>query len=281
MIFKEKQMSGCNKYNFLFEKAVNGELNDSEEKIFKEHLNTCGKCSSEYGGLKNTLTLLQSNVSREVSEEFLNDFWETLEPKLEKKQSPLGIIWDKLKNYFYLGWEWKYQFAGAAALIVIGIFIGRYLIGEKEIANQPAIYPNNSVVVNTSVNVEAEEYIERSKVLFLGLMNFDPATDDVEAINLSHQKKISRDLLTKASDLKSELKGAEKQQLRKLVSDIELILLQVANLETKNDLEGIELIKDGVNHRGILLKINIEEIKESSGKIIPGKHQIKKESKRI
>jgi hypothetical protein len=40
--------------------------------------------------------------------------------------------------------------------------------------------------------------------------------------------------------------------------------MQIANLETNYDLSGIEFIKDGVNRRNILLKINIEEMKENS-----------------
>ena len=137
--------------------------------------------------------------------------------------------------------------------------VGKYL----NTGTPDQLSPSNQgkqVMAQPAVNVEAANYIERSKVLLLGLVNFDPATDDLETISLPHIQKISRELLDQTPGLKAGLKDPSQQQLKQLVSDLELILLQIANLEAKNDVPGIELIKDGVNSKGIFLKINIQEI---------------------
>ncbi len=42
-----------------------------------------------------------------------------------------------------------------------------------------------------------------------------------------------------------------------------MILLQVANLESEYDLNAIDLVKEGVERGGILLKINITDIRQS------------------
>jgi hypothetical protein len=48
-----------------------------------------------------------------------------------------------------------------------------------------------------------------------------------------------------------------------LITDLELILLQIANLESEYNIPEIEMVKSGVDRRGILLKINIEEMRRS------------------
>ena len=83
---------------------------------------------------------------------------------------------------------------------------------------------------------------------------------------LSHQKQISQQLVKEADLLKQQLKNPAQHRLRELIIELEVILLQIANLETTNDLTGIELIKSGIDRNGILLKINLEEMKESNRK---------------
>jgi hypothetical protein len=97
-------------------------------------------------------------------------------------------------------------------------------------------------------------------MLLLGLVNFDSDSEDAYALNLPYQKQISQNLVNEASFLKEELDAPAHQQLRDLIEDLEIILLQIANLESEHDLSGIELVKSGVDRRGILLKINLEEM---------------------
>ena len=95
-------------------------------------------------------------------------------------------------------------------------------------------------------------------------MNFDPAKDDAETINLPHIQIISKQLANQAPALKADLKSPSQQQLKELVSDLQLIMLQIANLEAKKDIDGIDLIKEGVNSQNIFLKINIQQLFESN-----------------
>ena len=63
-----------------------------------------------------------------------------------------------------------------------------------------------------------------------------------------------------AAFLKTELTSPDQQRLHNLIADLEVILLQIANLESQIDVDGIEMVKSGVDRRGILLKINLEEM---------------------
>jgi len=269
-------MNECEKYKRLFEKALNGELANQKEKLFNNHLSSCKDCLKEFKELFAVMHLINDQYRPEPDEDFMYNFWETLEPKLEKKRGLFPYLFEGFESMVRFIYSRKYQIAAGMALLLLGIFIGKFLNeGRKTTTQFKNADKYNSGSKQTELKVEATNYIERSKVLLLGIMNYDPSNDDAETISLSHQKNISRELLTQATVLKTELKNPSQQQMKNLVSDIELVLLQIADLETGYGLSGIELIKKGVSSRGLLLKINIEEMRE----IKNGGNQWKNQSK--
>ncbi|HKI78895.1 MAG TPA: hypothetical protein VKA26_10160 [Ignavibacteriaceae bacterium] len=258
-------MNNCKRCEYLFKKALYDELKNGEASFFEEHLKSCNKCSESFKELKETLSLVKSRVRPEPDENYMANFWNNLEPSLEKKNTLL-INWLKdLISYLRFGYSWKYQFAGAVVLIIVGIFIGQLFINNSPVVNNQ-IAANDENAKMAKLNAEATRYIERSKMIMMSLMNFDPKSDDFETISLSRQKEISKKLLTQANTLSTDLSDPSQQQLKRLISDIQLVLMQIANLDEKYDLTSIELIKDGVNSRGIIMKINIREMQESSKK---------------
>lgn len=112
-------------------------------------------------------------------------------------------------------------------------------------------------------------------------MNFNPSTDDAETINLQKQQEISKKLLTQAVEIKAGLNSPQQQQMKKLVSDIEMILVQIANLDPGDDSFGIELVKEGVETKSIILKINIQKLKENFEEFSKTGNSDNKENKRI
>ena len=258
-------MKDCKNYERLFEKALYDELTQTEEKIFMEHINSCSVCRLKFQELKETLTELKKYQRPEPDEDFMNSFWRTLHPKLAVNGNTQKNPWTKLIYFFRNDFNWKYQFAGGIAILVIGLFIGKYFLAERGDNNQ-AVTSNKSelAVSEAKADLDAAKYIERSKILLLGIVNFDPSKDDAETINLPHIKNISKQLASEAPALKADLNEPSQQQLKRLVSNLQLILLQIANLEEKNNLDGIELIKEGVNSQNIFLKINIQQLQEGN-----------------
>jgi len=110
-----------------------------------------------------------------------------------------------------------------------------------------------------------QNYIERSKTMLLAIVNFDQENDDPFTLGLPYQRQVSQELVQEAAWIKSGLADSRERRLQELVTDLEVILLQIANLEAESDLEAIELVKDGVENRGILLKINLADMRRSSG----------------
>ena len=75
-----------------------------------------------------------------------------------------------------------------------------------------------------------------------------------------------------AATLKEELDDPRQRRLRELVSDLELILMQIANLEADGDMGAVEFIRSSVNEKDVLLKINLEQLRigEDVGRRRPG-----------
>ncbi len=257
-------MKECNKYERLFEKALYNELTKTEEEIFNVHLNSCSECTEKFRELKETIGMIKKYERPEADEKFINSFWEVLEPKLEKKENLLKKFWLNFIGYCRYDFRWKYQLAGGLALLAIGFLIGKFVLNGNDIPNQKTLSEKSGTEINQiAANVETAKYIERSKMLLLGIMNFDPSKDDVETINLPYIQTISKKLAEQAPGLKADLKEPSQQQLKRLVSDLQLIMMQIANLEAQNDVDGIELVKEGVNSQNIFLKINIQQLLES------------------
>jgi hypothetical protein len=217
-----------------------------------------------------TLRAMDARVRPDPGQEFWNGYWERLAARKESEQAVLWQRrpwWKRLARMGDALPRWAFQAAAAALLIAFGILVGRSVFSPRpaplEIARQAAKAPE-VIPAQTDPVLRAQNYIDRSKLLLLALVNYNPATEDPYALNLPYQKQISQSLVTEADRLKSDLKGPGQRRLRELISDLETILIQIANLESENDLEAVEFVKQGVANRGLLLKINLSEMRQDT-----------------
>lgn len=260
-------MNECKKCESLFEKALYDELGDQEKEFFNKHLSSCKNCASRFEELKTTLSLVNTNKKRELDEAFMENFWETLEPKLRNEESFSRSQHLKIPDWLGFKFKWKYQIAGGLALLILGFFLGKYLTrGNEDIIKQAGLGKAKTEISEKAVNSAALKYLDRSKIILLEITHFDPSKDNPESINLPYMKKISKQLASQADILKDDLRKPSQQELKRLVANLELVLLQIANLETRHDTEGIEIIKNLVNSKGIFLKINIQQLLENNKK---------------
>jgi hypothetical protein len=70
-------------------------------------------------------------------------------------------------------------------------------------------------------------------------------------------------LIQQASTLKNDLNDPRYRRLRSLISELQVILLEIADLQAQGDLQGVDLIRSGVDRKGVLLKINLEQMRLS------------------
>ena len=133
------------------------------------------------------------------------------------------------------------------------------------------------------VSQRTYNYLEKSKVLLLGVVNMDDEYGQSDQLDLKPQQKLSRELIHEAAYLKKVLDNSDQRRLQALVGELERILLQIVNLEETYDLESVDLIKTSVRRNGILLKINVEEMHHDDARLEGGKDESnnKKKTKRI
>jgi len=238
---------------------------------FSRHLDGCRKCREEYKSLADTLKAMDLKTVPDPGREFWDGYWDRLEQRMKREgvldaDAPQAERGNGPRPRFRLFPGWTWAAAGAAALLVAGIFIGRQFFSRSAIVARRPL-PGGQTVLPASVGqdlaLRTTRYLERSKVVLLALVNFNPETKDIYGLNLSRQKQTSGELVKEAALLKKDLKGTAARQLERLVGELEMILLQIANLKSGNDLSAVEIIKAGVEGKDILFKINLNEMRRS------------------
>src|SRR5262249_20588930 len=156
---------------------------------------------------------------------------------------------------------WVLQAAAAVIVLLAGVWIGRTLLPPTTHEGQLAkITPPGMTTVTPALSItdrRAQQFLDRSEVLILGLVHNDPQSDT----DLTHPKQVSRDLIHEARLLKTQLNSHDERKLRRLVSDLELILVQIANMKAENDIPEIELVRSGIDRKAILFQINLEQMR--------------------
>jgi hypothetical protein len=244
--------------------ACYGELDPAAKARFDRHVGSCRECSAELAALRSTLGLMDERRRSDPGTEFWEGYWDRLSRRMlwesiEEGRRP-SLARRVAASLTPLP-RWSLQAAGAAALLIVGILIGSRIVGPP--AGRPGTAAA-SYAARAGAVLRAENFVERSKVLLLGLVNYDPATGDPYALDLGRKRTISRDLATEAPALRRALSAPGQKRLRDLVGELEVIMMQIANLEADQDAEGIELVKQGVDQRSIFLKIDLDRMGRGS-----------------
>ena len=224
----------------------------------ENHTAGCPGCRQTWQEMRNALEIMRQREKQNPDPEFMSRFWARLSPRLQTSRKGFfrEISLDRLaRPRFVLPLT-------AALCLFLGVWIGQHSsIKEK----RPIVTDVRQTEKGKGVSVEtrASLVLERSQRVFLAFSNFDVKTDDPEILNLSYQKSMARNLIRETGSLKAELPNGADRKLTLLLSDLELILLQIANLEDTYDMDNIEIIRDGVNKRSVLFEIQMNTLNRS------------------
>lgn len=259
-------MKRCRYWRNRIPEAIYGELDAKTREKMERHLAGCRGCAGIYAGMAAAVRKMEARPAPDREPEFWAGYWDRLESRMALETD--------VSRPFALP-VWAYGTAAALLLIALGIFIGRTFL--RPVAELPTLARTTSSEAvaggrlapaagdGAPLAVRASRYLKRSRMLLLAVVNANPQDEDPYRLNLPLQKKTSEDLLREAVVLKAGLRSSDRR-LEKLVSDLELILLQIANLSTDSDVSDIEVIKAGVEDRDIFFKINLSEVRPPAGK---------------
>lgn len=126
---------------------------------------------------------------------------------------------------------------------------------ESAPAEEPGTTGSPAVLASTN----AERYLERSQLLLLAVLNGDPA--DSSAFDARRQR--AGELVRVASSVRD---ASDDRRVQELVAQLELILREIAHLEQNSDVEAVELIRSRVDREGVLLRINVEQMRSEGSR---------------
>lgn len=257
-------MKACRKCRSLLTPALYGELGTGDKAFFEDHLASCPACAAEFKTMKETLEIMDQRARPDPGKDFWDGYWNRLARRMETEDAAAEAsspsAGGRLGRILGLSPRWVFQAAAAVALVVVGVFIGRTVFSPQRTPVDVVRQTTTLGSTESDPVLRARDYIDRSKPVLLALVNYDASSDDPYALDLPLQKRVSQELATQAGVIKSDLKEPGQRRLRELVTDLETILLQIANLEAENDLEAVEFVKHGVESGGLLLKINLSEM---------------------
>ena len=252
-------MGTCREMRELMVAALYGELAGQQRETLDRHLQSCPACAQCYRQMSETVSIMSEREPSERDEAFWTSYWQRLAPHLES-----GVVERPTIRHPAWSRHPAFRAGAAAALILVGILLGRWIWRRDplpESSSTPMVLvPRRDDVTAAEPVRRAEAYLQRSKVLLLALANFDPATDNAATLNLPTQRQISESLVQEAVYLKSELSDPAELRLRELVDDLEVTLLQIANLENEHDLAAIEMVQSSVTNQALLFRIDLSQL---------------------
>jgi hypothetical protein len=248
-------MNSCKTFEKLMTESLFGELDEKSKTMLENHMAACAGCQRAFQEMRNALEIMRQREKQLPDEEFMNRFWTRLSPRLQdsrRRSHPEMSLNSLFHPRFVLPLT-------AILCLFVGIWIGQNRAvkdtGPLTVGPQPAKNGKGIPVETTTSQV-----LERSQRVLLAFSNFNAETDDPEILNLTYQKSMARHLVQETGKLKAGLSNGTDRKLALLLQDLELILLQIANLEDSHDLDNIEIIREGVNKRSILFKIQINTL---------------------
>lgn len=254
-------MKPCHHFEALLTEKLFGEIAAAREQELSAHLQGCAACRATLVELQNVLQAAGKPAQPELPEHFWAGYWDRLRVRMEREEQPQNSIWDNIRARFTLRWSPALGLAAAAALLFLGIIIGRnFRPQEQTVAVQAPLRFNTAQT--EALDQQTSDVLERSKILLLGVVNED--FTDASTADMARQRRVSRDLLVEVRNLQTVLPNSPNRRLLQLVQQLELVLTQIAALEAEHDLTNVELVREGIDREGLLLKINIEELKRKA-----------------
>ncbi len=138
---------------------------------------------------------------------------------------------------------------GLAAALLLGIAIGRFALEGPTVSRSVASVGEGMPASTEAYRVAAGEHLTQVET-FLTVFRVEARAGRADEAAVSP----ARDLLV-TTQLMLDSPAGDDVQLRTLLEDIELVLMQIALFSNQRGSGELELIDQGIEQRGVLLKL--------------------------
>lgn len=246
---------------------VQNELNPSERQSVENHLASCPACDNELADIQSALDLLPHPVespSDDRPEEFWNGFARNIQRTIgnqEASRQSLLPAFSEIADLLFIS-RWKIVTATVTIGAVLGILIILRSPEQSDHTQQQAEFLPTPVQAETATD-RANQYFRKSKILLVGITNMK--TVEGQPIDLKTEQRVSRELVHEARYL---MQQPLDDRSTRLISDMERILIELANMEQEANLPNVELIRSGIYRENLLFKIRMANPVYDSARIL-------------
>jgi hypothetical protein len=245
--------------DLLYDYAT-GALDEAERTRVAGHLAHCPSCSGDFAIVQAALALLPKPATS-PDEERDAAFWTSFANGVEARTRaatrrtaswPLAAR-DSLLSFIAFNRAPLLAGAGTIAMIAAAVV----MFWPRATDQRPPEVGTSAENVMTVANEPTRrmnDYLTQSKVLLVGIVNMK--ADEGIPLDLSAEQRKSRALVHEARYLRQQPMDARSARL---ISDLEKILIELANMEEHQDLPDVELIRTGIRRENLLFKIRMAE----------------------
>lgn len=236
-----------------------GELPEKEYRHVEVHLASCDRCAkaaAEIRELLSAVPISSSKPSEKRPEQFWNSFAFNVNNRILREERNTQI--QKISLAEYLRSVLVYR---PRALVTIGVGLA---VVALIVFTVPQRSPVDAGREQTAIGLEEShppavqtrlgQYLRKSQILMVGLMNMKPANGD--HVDLSVERSISRELIEEARYLREQELD---ERAQRLIQDMQKILLELANIEEQHDLPEVEILRAGIRQENLLFKLRMGE----------------------
>lgn len=233
----------CKNARNLITLYLYGELDEKDRAVLEHHLRGCRACAAELAYTKKVFKLLDEHQPAAAPEPNWESAWQRIHS---------GILGTSAKNKTpsFPRWRWIYAGSAVAAVLILGIVIGKYWFAPS---GKPVQMASPMPPSPVSLQPALSSHLDDVKPMLLEYAHYTPGEQETKTMAID--EKIVRGLLLQNLLLKRIL--AEKDPAAaELLDDLDLVLKEIAN-QPSQDRQAPSQIKDLIDQRGILFKMEI------------------------
>ncbi len=144
---------------------------------------------------------------------------------------------------------WMRWVVAAAAVLVLGIGIGRWTANRSAVTNSAVVASATDSTAELLYEVAATQYLSRTEAFLTSFRS-----DARRGANAARFAAQARDLLT-TTQLMLDSPAGDNPRFRPLLEDLELVLVQISQLGARGAANETDLIRQGMNQSNVLPKL--------------------------
>lgn len=237
-----------------------GEVDADTREQMDHHLASCRACARELQNLRAAIRLLpcpESNPGDGLDDAYWKSLAHNIEHEIRHTNATRSSRVPQFVHHHGFVMPFRpslaYPALGVLALLIAAVLFFRptpQTIDNSTLNETP---DRTAHVDEETTDTRVSNYLQKSRILLIGITNDDPAAGATQFIA---QRGVSRDLIDEGRSLREHVLD---ERSRKLLHDLEKILIELSSLEETSDRPAIELIRGGIRQQNLLFKIRMAE----------------------